>query len=528
MLDENAMTITTVLNNVYIFNLYAVVKHIFNTGIKLCTQFLINAYICISNVAEEFYRLLGLLIAIKELPNIIRSLSLAFLTILIPLAIAIFSNIYHNQQNKNSRFATLDLHVIVDSVFRIKTVFWSILLIYLSSILLGTETDITIRLIALTSATLGLFFLGKTILRVYSWVKGNSMQFRVCYLRNLSHTKDMVTCWRSFWSTNNINPIYENQMFHIFSKKINKLLWNKASLGKKKVETGLGLLSDFNKQIKRRDYVFLIMVKGVFDTILDWHYKAWQKIDALYKGEYKEVLYEYNIVLSELKSIIDIITKKALNESQGLFLFYKLTRYSQKLSDKDEYLKSFLNIIFENIFREPEDETKYNNLWYREFPKEWKITTRNIELGMNAPKITFDYYIRWAFDRFQRTEVKRDCFLDTVTRNLFPKTDTIFLSRIIMFIFTGCNSKRLIEEPWKFGLVGQMHVYKNGQSAEEYEKEEHKNTVDLIHCLFNKYFSNDKLEDYMLKTEALSYPADSSENRKKEALLNTLKSLKQG
>ena len=56
---------------------------------------------------------------LDDLPNIIQAISIALLTILIPLAIAILTEIYQKRKDQKIEFVDLDLHVILDSVFRI-------------------------------------------------------------------------------------------------------------------------------------------------------------------------------------------------------------------------------------------------------------------------------------------------------------------------------------------------------------------------------------------------------------------------
>ncbi len=58
---------------------------------------------------------------LNNLPTIIQGIGIALLTILIPLAIAILTDVYQKRRDGKIEFANLDLHVILDNVFKIKT-----------------------------------------------------------------------------------------------------------------------------------------------------------------------------------------------------------------------------------------------------------------------------------------------------------------------------------------------------------------------------------------------------------------------
>ena len=76
---------------------------------------------------------------LKNFPDMMQRIGMALLAILIPLAIAILSNYYQKKEDKTKDFAILDLHVILDEIFRFKwllgyfaliflpTMFWHIL-----------------------------------------------------------------------------------------------------------------------------------------------------------------------------------------------------------------------------------------------------------------------------------------------------------------------------------------------------------------------------------------------------------------
>jgi len=65
---------------------------------------------------------------INNFSNIIQGMGLALLTILIPLAIAVLADVYQKRKEDEKEYTYLDLHVILDNVFNIKLLIFSVFL----------------------------------------------------------------------------------------------------------------------------------------------------------------------------------------------------------------------------------------------------------------------------------------------------------------------------------------------------------------------------------------------------------------
>jgi len=80
--------------------------------------------ICFDSNFSTFLRLIDL--------SMVQNLVLAILTILIPLAIAILSDLYSKKNDANEEFLKLDLNIVLDKVFNVKLFLSCVFLIFIS------------------------------------------------------------------------------------------------------------------------------------------------------------------------------------------------------------------------------------------------------------------------------------------------------------------------------------------------------------------------------------------------------------
>ena len=150
--------------------------------------------------------------------NILGMIGIALLTILIPIALAIFNN-------DSDDFKVLDRNVILDHV-----VGGQFFIVYLTLIFfplfLWTSLPISKRFWALFVWAIGILLLSKVLVSSYYWMKGKKFPLRFDYLKNLTHKQDMEESWRSVWETKNINAQNEREFFLIYSAAIDNLLKN--------------------------------------------------------------------------------------------------------------------------------------------------------------------------------------------------------------------------------------------------------------------------------------------------------------
>ncbi len=160
---------------------------------------------------------------LNDLANVMQNIGLALLTILIPLAIAILTNVYRKREDQNIEFRDLDLHVILDEIFKIKKLLIYTALIFCPFIFWEISSGI-FRFIEIIFSTMGIYLIIRTLLDIYRWTKGNVFEYRFSYLKSVKNYDDLESVWRSVWQTKNINTRNEREFLKIFLSTINYLL----------------------------------------------------------------------------------------------------------------------------------------------------------------------------------------------------------------------------------------------------------------------------------------------------------------
>src|SRR3989344_2616011 len=99
-----------------------------------------------------------------DLLNILGMIGIALLTVLIPVAVAIF--------NDKKDFETLDRNVILNHVVRAQYFFFYLALIYIP-LILWTSSSQSLRFVELISWSIGIYLVATVLARSYSWMKGD-------------------------------------------------------------------------------------------------------------------------------------------------------------------------------------------------------------------------------------------------------------------------------------------------------------------------------------------------------------------
>jgi hypothetical protein len=153
----------------------------------------------------------------SDLPAILLGIVVAYLTILISVAIAIFS--------EKKEFEALDRNVILDHIIKAKSILFYFGLALLP-LLFWNGSLWWARLLELILWIIGVVLITNILVRSYHWMKGNKYRLRFNYLRELRDRQDMEEAWRSVWQTENINFQNEHEYSKIFLSTLNQLLEN--------------------------------------------------------------------------------------------------------------------------------------------------------------------------------------------------------------------------------------------------------------------------------------------------------------
>ena len=454
---------------------------------------------------------------VNDLPAILVGIVVAYLTILISVAIAIF--------DEKKEFEQLDRNVILDHIVKAKALLFYLGLTFFPLLFWNASLPLT-RLLEIVIWAVGVGLITKVLFRSYHWMKGNKFPLRLRYFGDLRNRQDLEEAWRSVWETENINFQNEHAFFKAFQPAIERSLeGEKADL-----ITAGKLLGDFNIFLRNRSDSFLLQLNEVLNHTLVWHFNTWVKEQNYIEKEDKiEKWAMYSELFRITDSIIETIEARALG-GRSSFSFFKAIqsheeKYKGEVKSSQYYaevlLHPFYQIFFDQIYNSPDR----HNIWNHYFPNEWKVTKRNLEINENiVSTVSLNSYIDWASPRIWEASEGKDFVLDDVSRNLFPEVDPIIWAKLLIFVYSPYGEDRLrsvIERPWNFGFIGRSKVYSSSQKKHvqsQYHSEE-SSTFDLAIYLFADVFSKENLESYLQLLEQLSYQNETVEERKRMTLI---------
>jgi len=483
----------------------------------------------------------------NNFPNVIQGIGLALLTILIPLAIAVLADIYQKRKNKENEFVDLDLHVILDNVFNIRLLIFSVFLMFIPmlfwDILIGLY-----RLIPIILNSIGIILVTVIIIKVYRWVKGNIFDFRFSYLRKVKKDDDLGVVWKSIWEVKKIDFQDEINFCKLFFSKIDHL----QELPESNLKIISKLLNDFYNSINDRS-ISALQTEIVFTRILEWHFKIW-KNDYIFIGKYTDnkninkvkSFLNYGEVLRVLDSILENIEGRSLTVHTAFPFFIVFKKHAEKY--KDELVENvnkhfYIRYLFEHFYRvffkniEKIDSSEKDFIWDECIPKEWKISKTNFEdkESILFSSLSLESFLKWARDRITQATEEKDFILGEVSTNLFPEVEPNLWAKFLVFRFSGSKNrvKLAIEKPWNFGFISRIKMYPieignremYEKKFEEDSKKEMQKTYELTCYLFKKEFSKENIKVYIKEIENLKYPIELPEENRRLKLLYIFKEI---
>lgn len=397
---------------------------------------------------------------------------------------------------------------------------------------------VTVSLVFLVVIFLYFLFLPQ----IFQWVeKKSTTDLRAFLLCKSEESPDIKRAFFELWAYDDKYleeefSIRSVDTFERFSEKIDRLL------EKEKPKLACGLLEDFERNIKNRSTVLLLILGRVFPRTLGWHLTVWRGIHEL-----PNRWSDYIKLSRALRSIIEKVEMRALVEGEFYTLFHDLRNHAENFQNESAevrngrselYIEDLLNLFYQTFFENVTDSPEEDNIWERYFPKEWKITKRNWEKRDNQiVRISWRDFLRWATPRIQRAEEDFDRKLENVTSNLFPEVDPTIWSKILLFVISpydpSSRTASVIRKKWNFGLLSRIRTYVGaGEENEEessrkfreairrQEDAERRNTFELTLLLFKDQFPGEKIQEYMKELKGLEYERESKEEIKRLKLLH--------
>ena len=243
-----------------------------------------------------------------------------------------------------------------------------------------------------------------------------------------------------------------------------------------------------------------------------------------------------------LTLIIESIEERAFEEQQSYLFFTHLQKHIN--SHKNEclsvkagkryYVEDLLSVVYHVLFEKTISLSESFEIW-NTFPKEWKVTLKNIKNKENSiARITLKQFLKWARQRITSPKEDYDKQLDYISYNLFPEVDPMEWAVVLIFVFSPFSEsegrvKSVIERRWTFGLLHRIRTFSSVSEFEEITKQqkaaEIKNTYELTNLLFSNVFSKELLERSIKEAKALKYADGSGEERKRLRLIKTLQGI---
>lgn len=440
----------------------------------------------------------------SDVLNILGVVGIALLTLMVSVAVAIFSDKKHGIGEGNGNYEILDRNAFLEHIVQAQRVLPYLVLIYAPLVFLGNfpRSPLFSQVLALTIWCLGVWGMVRILMKSYYWMKGDRDKLRKEYLRILKDLKELEGSPKLFcsvWDIEGRHDYQEKEFFKIFSSTIDKLLESNAN----SIGVVSKLVQDFNKHINKRSMIFLVAFDEVLPKILAWHFLVWER---RHKNSYDDdVLMFYLGAEDNLSSILEQVQKRALKRTEMFSLFCKLKSHIETCeanSSEKESGETYIESVMAGFFNRFLGNIQTNRDIQGNFPSKWEITEKNIKCSKEQVAIVlFKEFMPWA--RVQILDIKEkgyDSILGDVIRYLFPNVCPIMWAKILAFLMFrrqgGEWIRLLIEQPINFDSIGHGSIdgivgddeeseKKQREKMEAEEKTEEKETINLALCLKN-------------------------------------------
>jgi hypothetical protein len=468
-----------------------------------------------------------------------QNIGLALLTILIPLAIVILTEVYRERFSKSSMipFIELDLHVILDDIFRIKRLILYSLMIFVP-LAFWEILDGTLHFLLASVSSVGLIAMIFVILNVYRWTVKDTFRFRFSYLSK-NEICELTSVWGSIWKCENIEPINERRFFIILSSKIDEITRKHAN--NNELMAISQILKDFSTSFEKRSSFFKGIDFSVLPKMLEWNFHFW-KLQRTYlqkqqskSGKANDVMeFSYLLAISQsIKRVVLAISQASIKQQSEYVLFKGLKEHVD-IHKEDFTIQigttthSYLGYLFKDLFQFFFDsrDTIDNYHFWESVPAEWKPTVSNIKQKDN---LVLRLLLEGFFTKFQEglfyDKPKAGRALPWFFREAEPQKFAI----ILLFAYTpNLEVKSAIERGWEivqYAWRAHALASKDEQDFKEQMKlireRETKATYDLVYSFsdLKTTFALDNLDKYIASAKSLKYPKKSKEKAHQDWLI---------
>ncbi|MDR0460635.1 MAG: hypothetical protein LBH62_04260 [Nitrososphaerota archaeon] len=475
----------------------------------------------------------------SNIPTIVTSFGLALLAILIPLMIAIVQDIWmkRNQPNPKDN-VDLDLHIILDDVFKFKNLLIYSGLIFLPFIFWKLPTnDICLisiaRIIELVIAFIGILYMGRIIRDTYNWIKTDPtlLSFRKKYLEkvdlknnenNSKHTvitlfkknkyslkkhgkaDEFVKIWGSVLKTE-LSSEAEEEYFKIFIDKISKPINTETNA--KAIEN---VFSKFVETLNVRTnnfHTFIVNYNGgdLFTKILMVHLESWRKAN----NQKSPISETWSTIQKHVCQVICKIGNKMCNNYHMYSAFLqKYFEFIEKHKDEkvtsNSYTYVYVDVSYSLFFEflltfNTSTRSSFNDQTRKKFESECQITIDTFKERKQFVILGLDQFSKIVKAYRSPSDVPIN-----LVRFLFPEVNLRLWYLILTFKFAQDVNKSGIQSVIDLPFFKDtredyqsMQSYSSNRQDYQQRMDERQKTCELAVYLFENEFSQELLDQYI-------------------------------
>lgn len=459
--------------------------------------------------------------------------SLAAGLVTLTVAVAIFLG-------ENGELFDFDRKVILARVVKSKSFLRNFLSLFLPLFVWHISPNMVRILLFILYAT-GVYGFLAFLYRSHKWIeeiemeeenkKGDYRQEqRREYIENIQPSQNnLKKIWESIWKLDHISTSVEEDYVEKFVEKLSSLL-NEGDH-----EQSEEYLRSLVQSIDSISLEYMGIFRSLWEASLKWHKDIFEKYKRDDTGS--EYLGLRNISQRLIRNLLE--NGVSFNHSHIIFDGLETTVEDNLEPEKNkDYLNDLISIVAPEIFTNV-DSKEGRAIWSNYFPSEWKVTLNHIQDENNyMASLWLKHFLKWAERRIQKHHNKKslDKPLDNTTRNLFPNVDPRTFSIILSFRFMSSwppekRMEKFVESKRNFGFMS--HIQSGFMSPEEditegldeIIEEENQNAVELSAHVFRRYFTEERLKEWIKELESLDLD-DESLQRYREDIKEIFERLK--
>ncbi len=459
--------------------------------------------------------------------GLLQGFGIVLLTIIIPLAIAIINEAINRKTTEVNHFHALDMHVILDRVFKVRLLLFYSFLIFLVSLFIGLPAD-SIRFTLILVYLISIFNLFQIILDVHRWLKGDVWDYRLSYLNKLESNDDLPRAWNSFWQ-GSIITYREVKFFKTFTARVDSLIYSKEW------SVAAHLINDFSDFLLKRTNHFLVVHDELISTLLRWRHAAWL-LSLKSRASKNAILWgKQDGVERTLDRTITHLGEYAFDSNDYYGFLKSLDAHLDKTTHNEQYTAHVIHLFCNLLFLHYSKISNSNVFWRNSFLGKCKINSSKMSLRSS---LVFDRFAHIVSKQIGSAKSdKHDNQIDDIIDRLFPAFDPPTLAVILMIRYSSYDPENrmrsLILHPWPFGLhIGSHRVIlidaKDDSSEINQQISLDKSaTFDFAMKLFPSLFTNTFIQQSIEELKQLegSYDSGSYEELKRVKLLKVFEGL---